>query len=106
MIFCPNCGTQVEENNMTCIECGVEVSLMTPKNENSIPNQTTNIAVLDDDAVYNGIFLLVILGMLLPLIGIILYFIWRKAHPIKARAVGIGALLPISIISFYFIYVI
>ena len=106
MKFCPNCGTQIEDNNLICVECGVEISKKSPVIEKSIPKQMTNIEALDDNAAYRNVFLLVILGMLLPLVGVILYLIWRNSQPIKARAVGIGSLLPISFISFYFVYII
>ena len=104
MKFCPNCGTQIENGNMNCNECGANFFLWVPENGESISEPKHNIAALDDKAAYNGIFWFVILGMLFPLIGVILYLIWKNTNPVKARAVGIVGLFPISIISFYFVY--
>ena len=77
--YCTQCGKIVEANGHFCTACGR--SLEIPKK----PKE-------DKKSVGWGI-----LGFFIPLLGALLYFMWRKESPLKAKSVGIGALVALCI---------
>lgn len=47
-----------------------------------------------------------ILGFFFPLVGLILFLVWRTEKPLKAKSVGIGALVSVAVqVVFTVIYV-
>lgn len=95
-MFCRNCGKQIDDKADVCIYCGVKT-----KDEKTEP---TTVVVKPID---KGSFGWGVLGFFFPLVGLILYGIWYKDLPKRARSVGIGALidlcLGIFILIVYFI---
>lgn len=74
MMYCENCGTEISKEAYVCPKCGVKV-----KNDNT-SEDTLNIG-------------LNILSLFFPLVGIILYFTWKKDTPKKAKGVLTFALI-------------
>lgn len=90
MAFCTNCGKELNSNQAVCLDCGVAV-------------RNTSSTVVDD----NGGFLWGLLGFLVPLVGLVLWLIWRDERPNTARAVGIGALVQVGFqVVIVFIYIV
>lgn len=54
----------------------------------------------------NGGFGWGLLGCCFPLVGLILYLVWKNEKPRTAKAVGIGALISVGISLFYYIIVV
>ena len=52
------------------------------------------------------VFLWGLLGCCIPIVGLILYLVWKNERPRTARAVGIGALVSVGILILYYIIVI
>lgn len=75
-MYCENCGAEIAKEAYACPKCGVNVN----KNKINVedkPNMALNIVSL----------------LLLPILGIILYFVWRKETPVKAKSILIYALI-------------
>ena len=66
-MFCPNCGSQISEHAEICPSCGVRV-------KNSSGEDKPNVAV-------NLIALCCV-----PLLGLIMYFVWKNEKPIAAKS--------------------
>lgn len=87
MAFCKNCGQQIDDKAVICPSCGVA--------------QTTTPAVVD-----NGGFGWGVLGCCIPIVGLILFLIWKDTKPKTAKAAGIGALVSVGIAVLYYIVII
>lgn len=79
-MFCKNCGKEIDDKAVICPNCGVPT-------DNAATNTTgTNPA----DAPNSGF---AVLSFLFPLIGLILYLVWKDEYPLKAKSCGKGALI-------------
>ena len=74
MAFCKNCGAQIDDNAVVCTSCGA--------------SQSTAPAVVDKGGFGWGL-----LGYCLPIVGLILFLVWKDTKPKTAKAAGIGALV-------------
>ena len=84
MKYCKNCGAQIDDHAYICPKCGV-------KADNPNANDS-------------GSFGWCVLGFCIPLVGLILYLVWKDSQPENAKKAGMGAL--ISVIAGVIIYVI
>ena len=84
MAFCKNCGAQIDDNAVACTSCGA--------------SQSTAPAVVDKGGFGWGV-----LGCCIPIVGLILFLVWKDTKPKTAKAAGIGAL--VSTIAGVLIYV-
>ena len=86
MSFCRNCGQEIENNATICIHCGAA--------------QETKPAVTD-----NGGFGWGLLGCCIPVVGLILFLVWKDTKPKTSKAAGIGALVSVICgVVFYILY--
>ncbi len=76
MKYCSNCGAQLNENQEVCLQCGKVVS-------------ETKLTAQND----TGGFGWGLLGFCIPIVGLILYLIWKDEKPLTASAAGKGALI-------------
>lgn len=86
MAFCKNCGNQIDDKAVICPKCGVS------------QQSTSQPQVVD-----NGGFLWGLLGCCIPLVGLILFLVWKDTKPKTAKAAGIGALVCIAITVVYYV---
>ena len=84
MAYCKNCGQQIDNQAAICPNCGVA--------------QNAKPAVTD-----NGGFGWGLLGCCIPIVGLILFLVWKYSKPNTAKAAGIGAL--VSVILAAVVYV-
>lgn len=95
MAYCKNCGQEMTDNAVHCANCG------TPVTENTAP------APANDD---KGGFLWGALGCCIPIVGLILFLVWRTDKPNTAKSTGIGAIvgavLTVLFYVFYFVLII
>ena len=84
MAFCKNCGVQIDDQAVVCPSCGV--------------SQSTTPAVVD-----NGGFGWGALGCCIPIVGLILFLVWKDTKPKTAKAAGIGALVSVIIAVVYYV---
>ncbi len=87
MAYCKNCGQSIDDKAVICPHCGV--------------SQETRPDVDD-----NGGFLWGLLGCCIPIVGLILYLVWKNERPKTAKAAGIGALVSVCIGVLYYVAVI
>ena len=86
MAFCKNCGKEIDDNAVVCVNCG--------SSQQQIPQ-----------AVDNGGFGWGLLGCCIPIVGLVLFLVWRDTKPKTSKAAGIGALVfVVGSIVFYIIY--
>ena len=90
IMYCPNCGEQIDDKAVICPKCGVPVK--------------SNASSAADDAPSTGF---AVLGFFFPLIGLILYLVWKSDRPLRAQSAGKGALIGFIVsIVFSIIYAI
>ena len=96
MAFCRNCGTQLSDEATFCHNCG------TPQNTTPVQNTYTPAAPAPVD---NGGFWWGALGCCVPIVGLILFLVWKDTKPKTAKSAGKGALISvIAGVIFYVIY--
>ncbi len=87
MAFCKNCGQEIDDKAVVCVHCGVSQA----------PEQAP---VVD-----NGGFGWGLLGCCIPLVGLILFLVWKDSKPKSAKAAGIGALVSVGLSVVWYILV-
>ncbi len=91
MKYCGNCGHELEENSKFCPSCGAKVGDTTNPYQ---PTDANSDAHHSNDAPSTGF---AILGFFFPLIGLILYLVWKDESPLKAKSCGKGALIGVIV---------
>lgn len=76
-MFCNNCGKQIDDNAVVCVHCGV-------------PTRPANAPVQSDEKL--GCFLSGIC-FLAPIVGLILFLVWKDSSPTKSKEAGKWALI-------------
>lgn len=100
-MYCRNCGHEVDKDDTFCTNCG---ALIEKKPSNNNNNNNSNIASNDTEAeikinpnintfVDRGNPLIGICSFFIPVMGLILFLIWRKEKPRSAKHAGLGALV-------------
>ena len=101
-MFCKFCGKQIEDNSLFCPYCGVSLG------ENSQADNRTeyvqqyvqpqyNPRPYDQQPVDSGSFGWAVLGFFFPIVGLVLYLVWKDTKPRSAKKAGIGALVSVII---------
>jgi len=87
-MYCKNCGKEIDNNLVQCPYCNTPV----PQN---------HINVEDSGSAWWGV-----LGCCIPIVGLILYIVWRDTKPKCGKKAGIGALIGfvLGILSTIIIY--
>lgn len=85
MAYCKNCGKEVFDSNAVCPHCG------------AAPEMKPAVTVTDKGGFWWGL-----LGCCIPIVGLILFLVWRDTKPKTSKAAGIGALVgAVCIVLFY-----
>lgn len=94
MAYCKNCGQQIDNNAAICPYCGVAQSNTPVKAPAGGNSSTQNLGW--------GL-----LGCCIPLVGLILFLVWKDEKPDASKAAGIGALVSVGVsVAFYIISII
>lgn len=75
MAYCKNCGARIDDKAVVCPTCGVAQK---------------------DTPVDNGGFGWGVLGCCIPIVGLILFLVWKDTKPKTAKSAGIGALVSVG----------
>lgn len=119
-MYCEKCGSKNSENATFCTNCGNKLSNSEPNDQvlesstpvdNNVNNvQNSNVVTNEQKPVYNNVnnaqtnvvtepegskFGWGVLGFFVPLVGLILYFTWKKDRPKSSKAAVIGALISV-----------
>ena len=92
MSYCSNCGNELIEGAEFCSKCGSSVAAGSSASIQQ--SNSENHRVNNGDAPSGGF---AFLGFLFPLVGLILYLVWRESFPLKANSCGKGALVSVVI---------
>lgn len=82
MVYCRECGEPVSENALYCSNCGARQSETVEKK-------------VDDD----GSIIWFLIGLIIPIIGIVLWLVWMDSKPKCSKRAGMGALIGIVAVS-------
>lgn len=82
MAFCKNCGNQIDDKAVICPACGV-AQKETPEDNGGLGWQ--------------------FLGCCIPLLGLILWLVWKDTKPVTAKDCGKGALISVCLSVAYYV---
>lgn len=117
MAFCTNCGKEIPENAAFCTECGAQLN----KNEDASAQESVAAAAQpqpqpqpqpqsqpapqasqanpnDKGGIGWGL-----LGCCIPIVGLILFLVWKGEKPKTAKAAGIGAIVGVALTLLWYI---
>lgn len=80
MKYCAKCGKAINKDAVVCVHCGCSVDGKKPSEDQ------------DSDNIGWGI-----LGFFIPIVGFILWLMWKDKMPKKAKKLGIGALIGVCL---------
>ena len=81
MKYCITCGVEIPDSAKVCNNCG---GIQEPKNEK-----------------YAIVWL--VLGCMFPVVGLLLYVIWKSTRPNSSLMAGKGALLHVGLLGMFFV---
>lgn len=98
---CKNCGKEYPDGTKFCDQCGTKLEEVEQKEEakqeiKEEPKQENTQVQNNQDS---GSIGWGVLGFFFPIVGLILYILWKNEKPKSAKVAGIGALISV-IISF------
>ncbi len=79
-MYCKNCGKEVDDKAVICPHCGCQTGNKPASNVEDKANAGWGV-----------------LGFFFPLIGLILYLVWKDNKPLTAHVVGKGALIGVIV---------
>ncbi len=97
MAFCRNCGAQIHDEAVVCVNCGTTV-LKSANMTNPADKKSGGFATL---------------CFFIPVLGLILYLVWNKEYPLKAKSCAKGGIigfvlsnvLSIIFVIIYFVFI-
>lgn len=82
-MFCKNCGKEIDDGATFCPHCGASQGSTPPPQQKVVdPNDKSS-------------FGFALLGFLIPLVGLILFLVWKDSMPRRAHSCGKGALVAV-----------
>ena len=84
-MYCSNCGNKINDNERYCPYCGAEQNIDYTVSAQQAANKVSND---DTGSIGWGV-----LGFFIPLVGIILYCVWRNEKPLNAKISLKGAII-------------
>ena len=85
MAYCRKCGSPISDTEYSCPSCGAV--------------QSDRPYVTD-----NGGFGWGLLGCCLPIVGLVLFLVWKDQKPNTAKAAGMGALVSVIISVLWYVF--
>lgn len=116
MSYCKHCGAELSEGAAFCPKCGApQNAAPAPEqdlSQNQFPNQNqyqyqnqnpynSQPPVTDSGSIGWGV-----LGFCIPIVGLILFLVWKDQKPRTAKVAGIGALVGVIIGVLWYVLVI
>ncbi len=92
MAFCKVCGNEMHDSAIVCTKCGVATA-----NYNNF-NNNQNVPGVD-----NGGFGWGLLACCFPVVGLILYLVWKDTKPNTAKSAGTGLIVFLILFVLYII---
>lgn len=124
MAFCKHCGAEINEGAAFCPKCGASLNPAPEQDlsQNQFPNQNqyqyqnqnqyqyqnpnqnqynSQPPVVDSGSIGWGV-----LGFCIPIVGLILFLVWKDQKPRTAKVAGIGALISVVVGILWYVLVI
>ncbi len=98
MTYCKKCGAEISEGTLFCPRCGEPVNEQAP-----VQDFRTYSAPEQPAAPDSGSFGWGVLGFCIPLVGLILFLVWKDNKPKTAKMAGKGALISVIISVIFYI---
>lgn len=89
-MYCPNCGNQIPDGAKFCPGCGASTDGRYGYNTPSYGEDSGSIGWA-------------FLGFFFPIVGLILYLVWRNEKPRSAKRAGTGALVAVILYVVLFV---
>lgn len=103
MKYCEKCGAALPDESAFCTSCGAAVNAQPQPQVTPQPQQT--YVAPQQPAVDTGSFGWAVLGFFIPLVGLILFLVWKNEKPLSAKKAGIGAIVGVvAYIVFWIVY--
>ncbi len=84
-MFCKKCGSQLPDNTVICPSCG------------TVAEVPAAYPYAQPKPYDNGSIGWWFLGFFIPLVGLILFLVWRNEKPLSAKRAGWGALVRVIV---------
>ncbi len=86
MAYCSECGKKLPENAVLCPYCATAV----PKGEESPKNRWN---YKEETSENHSHMFFGLISLFVPIVGLIIYVMWKEERPKDAKWAGIGAIL-------------
>lgn len=86
-MYCKNCGKEIDDKAVVCPNCGVQQGSLETGND-------------------SGGFGWGLLGCCIPIVGLVLFLVWKDSKPKTAKAAGIGALVSVGLVVAWYVFLI
>lgn len=87
VMFCKNCGKEIDDQAVVCPHCGVQQKELTTND--------------DTGSIGWGI-----LGCCIPIVGLVLWLVWKDTKPKNAKSAGIGALISVGFTMLWYVFIV
>jgi len=120
MKYCSNCGKELADGSAFCSECGAPQQTFQSEQQQAYQEsvhqqappqyQQPYHAPQQAPVVDSGSFGWALLGFFFPIVGLILFLVWKDQKPLTAKKAGLGALVSviasvvISVIYFIIVF--
>lgn len=88
-MYCRQCGKEIGEDAAFCPYCGAS---QVPQAQPPQGGGYAKVPPVEESGVGWGI-----LGFFIPVVGLILFLVWRDEHPARSKGAGIGALVSVCL---------
>lgn len=92
-MFCKKCGKEINESFVVCPYCGEDTNDEAKSDFGSSSRSSYNQNYNQPQNYDSGSIGWAFLGFFFPLVGLILYLVWKDDKPKSAKAAGKGALV-------------
>ena len=93
-VFCTGCGKELSESEEFCSVCGKQRTTPSQGAQPVFQQQVNPQMGYGQDAPSGG---MTALSFFFPIVGLILYLVWKDQTPLKAKSAGKGALIGVIV---------
>lgn len=96
IMYCTRCGKEIQNDSTFCPYCGSKVIRPYQENDpaqrNYYSNSTERFHPQDSGNIIWGV-----IGFFIPVVGLILWLVWKDERPLDAKVSGKGALISVIV---------
>lgn len=93
-VFCPDCGKEMSASEEFCSACGKQRTMPAQGTQPVFQQPVYPQMGYVQDAPSGG---MTALGFFFPIVGLILYLVWKDQTPLNAKSAGKGALIGVIV---------